>query len=122
MSQMSEIVCCFRNFYFQISKCIVQVVIHWVADVNVQQLKDVVSGKIQFFPFDVLQTLDIIMRMTPRLRFHTVGRSVFRPPDPMTSERIELGQGREVWFGYHQSVRPSMWSLDLTVNGMASEP
>ena len=92
-------------------------VIRWVADVNVSQLKDVISGKTQSFPFDVLQALDIIIRMTPRLRFHPVGRSVFRPPDPMAEGTILLGQGREVWFGYHQSIRPSMWSLDLTVNG-----
>jgi eukaryotic translation initiation factor 2C len=97
-----------------------KVVIRWVTDVDVSQLKDVICGKTQSFPFDVLQALDIVIRMTPRLRFHPVGRSVFRPPDPLAGGSILLGQGREVWFGYHQSIRPSMWSLDLTVDVSAT--
>lgn len=28
-----------------------------------------------------------------------------------------LGGGREVWFGYHQSVRVSRWKMSLNIDG-----
>lgn len=28
-----------------------------------------------------------------------------------------LGGGREVWFGFHQSVRPSQWKMMLNIDG-----
>ena len=40
----------------------------------------------------------------------TVGRSFFTPTYNSTAT---LGDGREVWFGYHQSARPSMWRTVL---------
>jgi hypothetical protein len=33
-----------------------------------------------------------------------------------------LGGGREVWFGFHQSVRPSQWKMMLNIDGKAIEP
>ena len=29
----------------------------------------------------------------------------------------KLGGGREVWFGFHQSVRPSQWKMMLNIDG-----
>jgi hypothetical protein len=29
-----------------------------------------------------------------------------------------LGGGREVWFGYHQSLLPSQWKMTLNVDGV----
>lgn len=31
--------------------------------------------------------------------------------------RYFLGGGREVWFGFHQSVRPSQWKMMLNIDG-----
>ena len=28
-----------------------------------------------------------------------------------------LGGGREVWFGFHQSVQPSHWKMMLNIDG-----
>lgn len=28
-----------------------------------------------------------------------------------------IGGGREVWFGFHQSVRPSQWKMMLNIDG-----
>ncbi len=28
-----------------------------------------------------------------------------------------LGSGREVWFGFHQSIRPSQWKMMLNIDG-----
>ena len=44
----------------------------------------------------------------------TVGRSFFSPP-PRDNTAI-LGDGREVWFGYYQSAKPSMWGNTVLLN------
>ena len=43
-----------------------------------------------------------------------VGRSFFSPPEGYDHP---LGGGREVWFGFHQSVRPSHWKMMLNIDG-----
>ena len=48
------------------------------------------------------------------LRYTPVGRSFFSPPEGYYHP---LGGGREVWFGFHQSVRPAMWNMMLNIDG-----
>lgn len=43
-----------------------------------------------------------------------MGRSFFSPPEGYYHP---LGGGREVWFGFHQSVRPAMWKMMLNIDG-----
>ena len=50
-------------------------------------------------------------------RYTPVGRSFFAPPE---GEPYVLGSGREVWFGFHQSIRPSQWKMMLNIDGMCS--
>ncbi len=47
-------------------------------------------------------------------RYTPVGRSFFAPPE---DEPYTLGSGREVWFGFHQSIRPSQWKMMLNIDG-----
>lgn len=47
-------------------------------------------------------------------RYTPVGRSFFSPPEGYYHP---LGGGREVWFGFHQSVRPAMWNMMLNIDG-----
>lgn len=47
-------------------------------------------------------------------RYTPVGRSFFSPPEDYD---YPLGGGREVWFGFHQSVRPSHWKMMLNIDG-----
>ena len=47
-------------------------------------------------------------------RFTSVGRSFFT--QPRATECTPLGGGREVWYGYYQSVRPTMWSMTLNLD------
>ncbi|RTG91170.1 uncharacterized protein DC041_0009888 [Schistosoma bovis] len=52
-----------------------------------------------------------------------------KPYFSTTTERIfkssgyenPLGGGREVWFGFHQSVRPSQWRMMLNIDGLKVE-
>lgn len=43
-----------------------------------------------------------------------MGRSFFTPSEGCSNP---LGGGREVWFGFHQSVRPSLWKMMLNIDG-----
>ena len=47
-------------------------------------------------------------------RYTPVGRSFFSAPEGYTPP---LGGGREVWFGFHQSMRPSQWKMMLNIDG-----
>jgi eukaryotic translation initiation factor 2C len=48
------------------------------------------------------------------MTYTPVGRSFFSSPDGYYHP---LGGGREVWFGFHQSVRPSQWKMMLNIDG-----
>lgn len=37
-----------------------------------------------------------------------------------TEQQSKLGGGREVWFGFHQSVRPSQWKMMLNIDVSAT--
>lgn len=54
----------------------------------------------------------------PPHRYTPVGRSFFSPPEGYYHP---LGGGREVWFGFHQSVRPAMWNMMLNIDGKTGE-
>lgn len=54
----------------------------------------------------------------PPHRYTPVGRSFFSPPEGYYHP---LGGGREVWFGFHQSVRPAMWNMMLNIDGKNGE-
>ena len=65
-------------------------------------------------PQESIQALDVALRQQPNLCYLPVGRSFFPPPGTHYPP-ADLGGGCEVWFGYHQSVRPSQWKT-LLVN------
>lgn len=62
----------------------------------------------------IFQALDVVMRHLPSMTYTPVGRSFFSAPDGYYHP---LGGGREVWFGFHQSVRPSQWKMMLNIDG-----
>lgn len=68
-------------------------------------------------PFETIQALDVVMRHLPSMRYAPVGRSFFSEPDGYTPP---LGGGREVWFGFHQSMRPSQWKMMLNIDVSAT--
>ena len=51
------------------------------------------------------------------MTYTPVGRSFFSSPDGYYHP---LGGGREVWFGFHQSVRPSQWKMMLNIDVSAT--
>ena len=74
-------------------------------------------GRARTIPFDAVQALDVVMRHLPSMTYTPVGRSFFSSPDGYYHP---LGGGREVWFGFHQSVRPSQWKMMLNIDVSAT--
>lgn len=48
------------------------------------------------------------------MTYTPVGRSFFFPPE---GDYHSLSDGREIWHGFHQSVKPSKWKLMLNIDG-----
>jgi eukaryotic translation initiation factor 2C len=95
-----------------------KVTIRFEAKVSLYALEDALQGKNMAVPYDSIQALDVIMRHLPSMRYTPVGRSFFSPPQ--LDFNNPLGGGREVWFGFHQSVRPSQWKMSLNIDVSAT--
>ncbi|CAE1331422.1 ELF2C [Acanthosepion pharaonis] len=96
---------------------IFKVGIKWIAQVNLFALEEALTGRTQQIPFDAIQALDVVMRHRPSMTYTPVGRSFFSQPKDYEHP---LGGGREVWFGFHQSVRPSNWKMMLNIDVSAT--
>ncbi|XP_041360926.1 protein argonaute-2-like isoform X5 [Gigantopelta aegis] len=91
--------------------------IKWVAQVSLFSLEEALEGRVRQIPIDAIQALDVVMRHLPSMTYTPVGRSFFSPPE---GYEHPLGGGREVWFGFHQSVRPSHWKMMLNIDVSAT--
>lgn len=92
-----------------------KVMIRFEAKVSLYALEEALQGRSMVVPYDSIQALDVIMRHLPSMTYTPVGRSFFSPPQ--VDFNNPLGGGREVWFGFHQSVRPSQWKMSLNIDG-----
>ena len=91
-----------------------RVTIKWIAQVSLFALEEALEGRTRQIPYDAILALDVVMRHLPSMTYTPVGRSFFSTPDGYYHP---LGGGREVWFGFHQSVRPSQWKMMLNIDG-----
>lgn len=74
-----------------------------------------VSSSDDFCCFYVKSVFDLLVSFgSSPPRYTPVGRSFFSAPEGYDHP---LGGGREVWFGFHQSVRPAMWKMMLNIDG-----
>jgi len=94
-----------------------KVTIKLVSRVSLLDLRNAVNGKCPV-PYDVIHAVDVALRHLPSLKYVPVGRSFFSEPEGLRP--YELGLGREVWFGYHQSVRPSQWKAMINIDVSAT--
>ncbi|XP_025092974.1 protein argonaute-2-like isoform X1 [Pomacea canaliculata] len=94
-----------------------KVAIRWVNQVNLFDLERALEGVSRQIPLEAIQALDVVMRHMPSMTYTPVGRSFFSAPEGYDHP---LGGGREVWFGFHQSVRPSQWKMMLNIDVSAT--
>jgi eukaryotic translation initiation factor 2C len=78
-------------------------------------LEEALKGRLKVIPFDSIEALDVVLRYSLSSQYISIGRSFFSPPvRNMNSANLECG--REVWFGFHQSVRPSEWKMLVNID------
>ncbi|KAK2106448.1 Protein argonaute-3 [Saguinus oedipus] len=99
-----------------------KVSIKFVSRVSWHLLHEVLTGRTLPEPLELdkpistnpVHAVDVVLRHLPSMKYTPVGRSFFSAPEGYDHP---LGGGREVWFGFHQSVRPAMWKMMLNIDG-----
>lgn len=86
-----------------------------VAVVNMASLHAFIRGSNLAIPQDCIQALDVVLRTTPIASCTTIGSSFFSGKN--TSP---LDAGAEIWFGYHQSLRPAHGRLLVNLDVAAT--
>uniref|UniRef100_A0AAQ4NS90 Argonaute RISC catalytic component 3a n=1 Tax=Gasterosteus aculeatus aculeatus TaxID=481459 RepID=A0AAQ4NS90_GASAC len=102
-----------------------KVTIRFVSLVSWHMLHEVLTGRAVAEPVDLekpistnpVHAVDVVLRHLPSMKYTPVGRSFFSSPEGYDHP---LGGGREVWFGFHQSVRPAMWKMMLNIDVSAT--
>ncbi|MEQ2299990.1 Protein argonaute-3 [Ameca splendens] len=102
-----------------------KVTIRFVSLVSWHLLHEVLTGRSVPDPLDLdkpistnpVHAVDVVLRHLPSMKYTPVGRSFFSSPEGYDHP---LGGGREVWFGFHQSVRPAMWKMMLNIDVSAT--
>uniref|UniRef100_A0A1I7RK51 Protein argonaute-1 n=1 Tax=Bursaphelenchus xylophilus TaxID=6326 RepID=A0A1I7RK51_BURXY len=108
------------------------VALQWKETVSLKALDDALRGFRRDVPLNSVQAMDVILRHLPSTKYTPVGRSFFSPPAGQLQHHggpggpsyhsgdSKLGGGREVWFGFHQSVRPSQSKMMLNIDVSAT--
>uniref|UniRef100_A0A669CZB9 Argonaute RISC catalytic component 3a n=1 Tax=Oreochromis niloticus TaxID=8128 RepID=A0A669CZB9_ORENI len=102
-----------------------KVSIKFVSLVSWHMLHEVLTGRSMPEPLELdkpistnpVHAVDVVLRNLPSMKYTPVGRSFFSAPEGYDHP---LGGGREVWFGFHQSVRPAMWKMMLNIDVSAT--
>ena len=92
--------------------------IRWQAQISLYALEEALEGRSRKLCGASIDALDVVMRHLPSMRYTPVGRSFFSAP--LEGYSHPLGGGREVWSGFHQSVRPSHWKMMLNIDVSAT--
>uniref|UniRef100_A0A8C0ZXD2 Protein argonaute-3 n=1 Tax=Castor canadensis TaxID=51338 RepID=A0A8C0ZXD2_CASCN len=102
-----------------------KVSIKFISRVSWHLLHEVLTGRTLPEPLELdkpistnpVHAVDVVLRHLPSMKYTPVGRSFFSAPEGYDHP---LGGGREVWFGFHQSVRPAMWKMMLNIDVSAT--
>ncbi|KAK9149760.1 hypothetical protein Scep_008517 [Stephania cephalantha] len=90
-----------------------KVVIRFVAQANVEHLRQFLAGKVADAPQGTLQALDIVLRELSSQRYTSIGRSFY---SPNIRKPHRLGGGLQSWCGFYQSIRPTQMGLSLNID------
>lgn len=126
----------------EVNERVFSVSVRFLGQVSLLALDDVFNTPNQRVPTDAVQAIDVIMRHLSSTKYTAVGRSFFTPSPIFSvnshnsssmryggdsrimhgqeSSNNALGGGREVWFGFHQSIQPSHWKMMLNIDVSAT--
>ena len=88
--------------------------IQYVGRIDLNDINLYYKKQLAFIPNECIQVLDIILRHGPNFCRIPVGKSLYVGSEAST--RMPIGNGREVAFGYYQSVRGCMGGANLVVD------
>jgi len=80
-------------------------------------LQEALEGRVREIPYNAIQAIDVVMRHLPSMTYTPIGKNFFSSPE---STSHQLGGGLEVWLGYHQSVNPSHWEMQMNIDVSAT--
>ncbi|KAG1685940.1 Protein argonaute-4 [Nymphon striatum] len=100
------------NFEDERGKRSFKITLKHARQLDIRPLKDYFQGKYRMPITEVVQAFDVVLRHLPSLNFTAIGRSFFTPENASDV----LGEGRIIWYGYRQSVRPAMWKPTLNID------
>lgn len=61
------------------------VTMKWIGQVCLSALDDAMEGRVRQVPHEAVQSIDVILRHLPSLKYTPVGRSFFTPPGKISS-------------------------------------
>lgn len=88
--------------------------IKYVGQIDLNAVNLYYEGKISCIPAESIQVLDIILRHGPNTCRIPIGNCLY--VDSSISPRVTIGGGREIAFGFYQSVRGCMSGANLVVD------
>ncbi|OQR93584.1 Argonaute1 (AGO1) [Achlya hypogyna] len=83
--------------------------------VRMEQIAALFAGRLNYTPYDALQALDVAARYAASIKYTAVGRNFYS-----SLNAPSLGEGAEMWYGYHQSLRPTQSQLTLNIDMAAT--
>ena len=94
----------------------IKVILKYVGSVDVNDAVEEYCerGITETKPYNAMQALNIVLSMTPKLHYETVGRNHFSP-NPRDGTAIDIGGGASLWVGTFTSVRLG-WKPMLNVD------
>ena len=94
----------------------IKVILKYAGSVDVNDAVERYCGRgtTETKPYNAIQALNIVLSMTPKLHYETVGRNHFSP-NPRDGTAIDIGGGASLWVGTFTSVRLG-WKPMLNVD------
>jgi len=80
--------------------------IKFASAIDMNSLKMYFEGRIETIPSDAIQVLNIILRHGPALYKIPIANSLYATYTEANCQRQDIGGGRQLAFGYFQSIRP----------------
>ncbi len=80
--------------------------IKFASAIDMNSLKMYFDGRIEAIPSDAIQVLNIILRHGPTLYKIPIANSLYATYTEASHQRQDIGGGRQLAYGYFQSVRP----------------
>ena len=92
----------------------------YASTIDMKSLRRYFEGKTTVLPSDAIQVLNIILRHGPTLNKIPIANSLYAPFNEAAGQRKDIGGGRQLAYGYFQSVRLESNGVSLVIDRTAT--